>query len=70
MARTVSRSGSTGRFVSARAAAARPRTSTNREVVGGKSANQRTVTRSLTTGRFVPTTRGKSDPNGTIRQKV
>lgn len=70
MARTVSRSGRTGRFVSPRSARASKRTTTSREVVGGKSANKRTVTRDLSNGRFVPPSRGKSDPNGTMQQRV
>jgi hypothetical protein len=56
--------------VSARSAKASKRTTTTREVVGGKSANKQTVTRDLSNGRFVAPSRGKSDPNGTMQQRV
>jgi len=69
MARSVSRSASSGRFVS-RAAAARWPGKTTTERVGSGTGNSRTVTRSASTGRFVPDSRGKSDPSGTITQRV
>ncbi len=69
MARSVSRSASSGRFVS-RAAAARWPGKTTTERVGSGTGNSRTVTRSASTGRFVPASRGKSDPSGTVTQRV
>ena len=69
MARSVSRSASSGRFVS-RAAAARWPGKTTTERVGSGTGSSRTVTRSASTGRFVPASRGKSDPSGTVTQQV
>lgn len=67
--RTVSRSASTGRFVS-RATAARWRSRTTTERVGGSTRNARAVSRSASTGRFVRTETARRNPGGTITQRV
>lgn len=69
MARTVSRSARTGRFVSKATAARSPRTTTT-ERVGSGTGNARAVTRSASTGRFVTAATGRRNPAGTITQKV
>ena len=69
MARTVSRSAGTGRFVSARTAARSPRTTTT-ERVGGGTGNARTVNRSAGSGRFVTTATAARHPSTTITQRV
>lgn len=70
MARTVSRSGRTGRFVSKASARRGPRTTTTSERVGRGTGNARTVNRSLTTGRFVKNATATRNPSGTITQRV
>lgn len=69
MARTVSRSASSGRFVS-KAATARWPGKTTTERVGAGTSNNRPVTRSASTGRFVTTETGRRNPGGTVTQQV
>lgn len=66
MARTMSRSARSGRFVKASTARRSPRTTTT-ERVGRGTSNNRTVQRSAATGRFV---RRGGDPGTTISQRV
>lgn len=66
MARTVSRSARSGRFVKASTARRSPSTTTT-ERVGRGTSNTRTVQRSAATGRFV---RPGGDPGTTISQRV
>lgn len=67
--RSVSRSASTGRFVSRSTAARWPgRTTTER--VGGSTRNARTVNRSASTGRFVKATTAQRHPDTTVSQRV
>lgn len=71
MARSVSRSAKTGRFVTpARAKASPKTTTTTTERVGRGTSNSKTVTRSASSGRFVTTQAGKRNPGGTITQQV
>ena len=58
MARSVSRSARTGRFVTTKHAKASPKTTTT-ERVGRGTGNAKTVTRSASTGKFVTTATGK-----------
>jgi len=69
MARSVSRSASTGRFVS-KATVARWPGKTTTERVGSGTSNNRTVSRSASTGRFVTPQTAKRNPGGTIQQQV
>lgn len=69
MARTVSRSASTGRFVKASTASRSPRT-TSTETVGRGTSNNTTVNRSTITGRFVTESTAQRHPNTTITQQV
>lgn len=69
MARSVSRSAKTGRFVTPARAKASPKTTTT-ERVGRGTSNSKTVTRSASSGRFVTTQAGKRNPGGTITQQV
>jgi hypothetical protein len=69
MARTVSRSAGSGRFVG-KAAAARWPGKTTTERVGRGTGNNRTVNRSASTGRFVTESTAKRNPGGTIQQSV
>ena len=69
MARSASRSASTGRFVS-KATAARWPGKTTTERIGAGTSNSRTVTRSASTGRFVTDATGRRNPGGTIQQQV
>jgi hypothetical protein len=67
--RSVSRSASTGRFVSRSSAARWPgRTTTER--VGRGTGNARTVNRSASTGRFVKAATAQRHPESTITQRV
>lgn len=70
MAKHVSRSASTGRFVSPSTAARWPSKTTSNERVGSGTSNNRTVTRSVTTGKFVTGATAKRNPGGTIEQQV
>lgn len=67
--RSVSRSASTGRFVS-KATAARWPGKTTTERVGSGTGNARAVARSASTGRFVTDSTAKRNPGGTITQRV
>jgi len=69
MARSVSRSASTGRFVS-KATVSRWPGKTTTERVGSGTGNSRSVNRSASTGRFVTDGTAKRNPGGTIQQKV
>ncbi|PZF62702.1 ABC transporter ATP-binding protein [Curtobacterium sp. MCBD17_013] len=69
VARTVSRSASSGRFVS-KAAAARWPSKTTTEHVGSGTSNARSVNRSASTGRFVTEATAKRNPGGTIQQHI
>lgn len=69
MARTVSRSASSGRFVKASTAARSPRT-TSTERVGRGTSNATTVNRSAMTGRFVAASTARRHPDTTITQQV
>lgn len=69
MAKSVSRSAKTGRFVTSKHAKASPKTTTT-ERVGRGTSNSKTVTRSASSGRFVTTQTGKRNPGGTITQQV
>lgn len=69
MARSVSRSASSGRFVTKATAARHPgRTTTER--VGTGTGNSRQVARSASTGRFVTPATARRNPGGTINQQV
>ena len=67
--RSISRSASSGRFVS-RSATARWPSRTTTERVGGTSGNTRAVSRSAATGRFVKTATAQRHPESTITQWV
>jgi hypothetical protein len=67
--RSISRSASSGRFVS-RSAAARWPSRTTTERVGGTSRNTQAVTRSAVTGRFVKAATAQRHPELTITQRV
>lgn len=69
MAKSVSRSARTGRFVS-KATAARWPSKTTTERVGSGTSNSTPVNRSASTGRFVTEATAKRNPDGTIRQRV
>lgn len=69
MARSVSRSARTGRFVS-KATVARWPGKTTTERVGTGTGNGQTVNRSAATGRFVTPATAKRNPGGTIQQNV
>lgn len=69
MARSVSRSARTGRFVTKATAARSPRTTTT-ERVGAGTGNSRSVNRSASTGRFVTDATVRRNPGGTITQQV
>ena len=69
MARTVSRSASSGRFVKASTARRSPRTTTT-ETVGRGTSNKTTVNRSAITGRFVKESTAQRHPDTTITQQV
>lgn len=69
MARSVSRSAGTGRFVS-KATVARWPGKTTTERVGSGTGNSRAVNRSASTGRFVAPSTAKRNPGGTIQQQV
>jgi len=69
MARTVSRSASSGRFVKASTARRSPRTTTT-ETVGRGTSNKTTVNRSAITGRFVTESTAQRHPGTTITQQV
>lgn len=66
--RSVSRSASSGRFVS-KAAVTRWPGKTTTERVGGGSGNGRTVNRSASSGQFVIEARAKRDPGGAITHR-
>ncbi len=69
MARTVSRSASSGRFVKASTARRSPRTTTT-ETIGRGTSNKTTVNRSAITGRFVTEATAQRHPGTTITQQV
>jgi len=69
MARTVSRSARTGRFVKASTARRSPRTTTT-ERVGRGTSNKTAVNRSTITGRFVTDATARRHPGTTIAQRV
>ena len=69
MARTVSRSARTGRFVKA-STASRGRRTTSTERVGRGTSNKTTVHRSAITGRFVTESTAQRHPDTTISQRV
>lgn len=69
MARTVSRSAKTGRFVKASTVRRSPRT-TSTEIVGPGTSNNKAVNRSTITGRFVKESTTQRHPSTTIRQEV
>ena len=69
MARTVSRSASSGRFVKASTARRSPRTTTT-ETVGRGTSNKSAVNRSAITGRFVKESTAQRHPDNTITQQV
>ena len=69
MARTVSRSARTGRFVPRATARRTPRT-TATERVGRGTSNKVTVNRSTITGRFVKASTARRHPDTTITQAV
>lgn len=69
MARSVSRSAGTGRFVTQATAIRSPRTTTT-ERVGFGTGNVRSVNRSASTGRFVTDATARRNPGGTITQQV
>jgi len=69
VARNVSRSAGSGRFVS-KAAAARWPGKTTTERVGSGTGNGRAVNRSAASGKFVTQRRADGDPGGTISQRV
>jgi hypothetical protein len=69
VARTVSRSARSGRFVKASTARRSPRT-TSTETVGRGTSNKTAVNRSTITGRFVKASTAKRHPDTTISQQV
>lgn len=69
MARAVSRSARTGRFVKASTARRNPRTTTI-ETVGRGTSNTTTVNRSTITGRFVTASTAQCHPDTTMSQRV
>lgn len=69
MARSVSWSARTGRFVKASTARRSPRT-TSTEKVGAGTSNKTTVNRSTVTGRFVKASTAQRHPDTTITQQV
>ncbi len=69
MARTVSRSARTGRFVKASTARRSPRV-TSTETVGRGTSNKTAVNRSTITGRFVKESTAQRHPDTTITQQV
>jgi len=69
MARSVSRSADSGRFVSSKNASRNPKTTTT-ERVGRGTSNKTTVSRSAATGRFVTKSTATRHPNTTISQRV
>lgn len=69
MARSVSRSARTGRFVTKTAAVRSPRTTTT-ERVGSGTGNGRSINRSASTGRFITDTVARRNPGGTITQQI
>lgn len=69
MARTVSRSASTGRFVKASKVKSSPRT-TSTERVGRGTSNKTTIHRSTITGKFVKESTAVRHPDTTISQQV
>lgn len=69
MARTVSRSARTGRFVKASTARRSPSTTVT-ERVGRGTSNKTTVNRSASTGRFVKESTVQRHPGKTIKQRV
>lgn len=69
MARTVSRSAASGRFVKAATATRNPRTTT-RERVGSGTSSKTTVNRSAISGKFVKASTALRHPGTTITQQV
>lgn len=69
MARTVSRSARSGRFVKASTARRSPRT-TSTERVGRGTSNKTAVHRSTISGRFVTAATAQRHPSTTITQQV
>lgn len=69
MARAVSRSARTGRFVKA-STTRRNRRTTITESVGRGTKNAKVVYRSATSGRFVKAATARRNPATTIRQRV
>lgn len=69
MAKSVSRSAKTGRFVSKSTVARWPGKTTT-ERVGSGTGNSRSVSRSASSGRFVTSSAAKRNPGGTINQQV
>ena len=67
--RSVSRSASSGRFVS-RSTARRSPGRTTTERVGAGTSNARAVNRSASTGRFVKAATAQRHPESTITQRV
>ncbi len=67
--RSISRSASSGRFVS-RATARRSPGRTTRERVGAGTSNTRAVHRSASTGRFIKAGTAQRHPESTITQMV
>lgn len=67
--RTVSRSASSGRFVT-KGYARRAPSRTTTERVGGSTRNSRAVYRSASTGRFVKASTAARNPATTITQRV
>ena len=69
MARTVSRSAKSGRFVTKRTATRSPRTTTT-ERVGRGTSTKTAVNRSAVSGRFVKVATAQRHPGTTITQQV
>ena len=69
MARTVSRSARTGRFVKASTARCNPKT-TSTETVGKGTGNSKTVHRDVGTGKFITARYATAHPSTTISQEV
>jgi hypothetical protein len=69
MGRSVSRSASSGRFVSKTSAARRPSRTTTERVGSGTGASK-LVHRSASTGKFVTKHTASRNPGGTISQTV
>lgn len=67
--RSVTRSASSGRFVT-KAYASRAPSKTTTERVGGSTGNARAVNRSAATGRFVTAGTAARHPSKTITQRV